>query len=334
MLQRLLKLYNKQHQSGKTPLEDFTTEALVGLLETDKKLLQVFCKDFLKLKSEHFSISSQRKYPLKDEHDCIIDIVIEGENEICFIENKVNSSEGYKQISRYCMILDEYKQNNQEFDTKMVYCTQFSEPKEENSHGFIEIKWYEIAHFLKKHLNKYPTIKLFIDFLKSKNMDQDLTITAIDLITIQNYTRATELMKGHLESANPFFEKTISKKKLKKRLEIECNRYSHLMENDGIVILYYISFEGKMHVDIWLPNTHPKSVLFKDCAKKYLPTPENNGLGLWEDENSSCICVSKPLSAFLDDEQGDIKILEWFEYAFNEIKKFIDFSKAEIDWNI
>ncbi len=333
MLQRLLKLYNKQHQSGKTPLEDFTTEALVGLLETDKKLLQVFCKEFLKLKSENFSISSQRKYPLKDESDCIIDIVIEGENEVCFIENKVHSSEGYKQIDRYCKILSNF--NIKGFNTKMVYCTQFSEPKEEEGHDFMQIKWYEIANFLKKHLNEYPTIKLFIDFLKSKKMDQDLTITAIDLITIQNYTRVAELMKGHLERAKPFFEQIISKKKLKERgIKMEYSRCSHLIESNGICILYYISFEGKMHVDIWLHKTDPKLLVFEGCVENYLSIQKDNGLKFYQDEHGSRISLSKPLSAFLDDEQGDMKILEWFKDAFDEIKKFIDSTKDQIDWDI
>lgn len=32
---RLLKLYKKNTETGKTPLEDYTTEILVGLLEED-----------------------------------------------------------------------------------------------------------------------------------------------------------------------------------------------------------------------------------------------------------------------------------------------------------
>jgi hypothetical protein len=29
-----------------------------------------------------------------------------------------------------------------------------------------------------------------------------------------------------------------------------------------------------------------------------------------------------------------MKILDWFKDAFDEIKKFIDFSKDKIEWNI
>jgi hypothetical protein len=166
-------------------------------------------------------------------------------------------------------------------------------------------------------------------------MDQDLTITAIDLITIQNYTRAAELMKGHLERAKPFFEQIISKKKLKERgIKMEYSRCSHLIESGSICILYYISFEGKMHVDIWLHKTDPKLLIFEECVGNYLSIQKDNGLKLYQNEHGSSISLSKPLSQFLDDEQGDMKILEWFKYAFEEIKKFIDFSKDEIEWNI
>lgn len=340
MLARLLRLYNKQHQSGKTPLENFTTEALVGLFEMEPQLFYSFCKNFLKLKSERFEIISQKKYPVKDDSDCIIDIVIMGQNEVCFIENKVNSSEGYRQISRYCKILDDYKENNQNFATKMVYCTKFSEPKNEEAHDFTQIKWYEIAIFLKQHLYKYPTIKLLNDFLTSKKMDQDLTITAQDLVTLQNYERVTKLMEGHLGRAKPFFEDKISKNKKDEKLQ--SYRYCHYIKNviedssnkNWSEILYAITFEGKLHVQIWLSKMHSVLPIFDECIKEYLASQSNDDLKTSITEHGTNIYLTKPLSVFLDDEQGDTRVLEWFKSSFDEIKNFIEYTREKIHWNI
>ena len=46
---RLLELYKKNRASEKTPLEDFITEILVGVLENDNELLDSFVNN-LKLK--------------------------------------------------------------------------------------------------------------------------------------------------------------------------------------------------------------------------------------------------------------------------------------------
>lgn len=85
---RLLSLYKKNEDSNKTPLEDSTTEILVGILEKDSDLLDNFVNNILKIDGTGFSIESQVKYNLEDDINCIIDIVLSNEESICFIENK------------------------------------------------------------------------------------------------------------------------------------------------------------------------------------------------------------------------------------------------------
>ena len=98
---RLLSLYKKNKDSNKTPLEDFNTEILVGILQRDSKLLDSFVNNILKIDGTGFSIESQVKYTLDNDINCIIDMVVSNEENICFIENKVNSSEGERQLERY-----------------------------------------------------------------------------------------------------------------------------------------------------------------------------------------------------------------------------------------
>lgn len=202
MINRLLKLYNKHHSSGRIPLEDFTTEAFVGLLENEPKLLTDFCRNFLKLKSDYFKVQSQKKYFLEKRQDCLVDIVIEGKNEICFIENKVNSTEGYEQIDRYCEILN--KLSTEGYKTKIFYCTKRDEPKQETRHEFMPIYWYKISQFLK--LEPPSNLKdNFLKFLKSNEMDQDLTITAIDLAAMQRLPKVMKFMLTYMERIRPIF---------------------------------------------------------------------------------------------------------------------------------
>ena len=91
---RLLELYKKNRASEKTPLEDFITEILVGVLENDNELLDSFVNNILEIEGTGFSIESQVKYNLDNDINCIIDIVVSNDENICFIENKVHSSEG------------------------------------------------------------------------------------------------------------------------------------------------------------------------------------------------------------------------------------------------
>ena len=121
---RLLELYKKNRASEKTPLEDFITEILVGVLENDNELLDSFVNNILEIEGTGFSIESQVKYNLDNDINCIIDIVVRNDENICFIENKVHSSEGERQLERYSKVLNEIH-SFQGKNMFLRYCTKF-----------------------------------------------------------------------------------------------------------------------------------------------------------------------------------------------------------------
>lgn len=47
IFERLLRLYKVNKESGKTPLEDFVTEVLAGILQIDQPLLDSFVNEVL-----------------------------------------------------------------------------------------------------------------------------------------------------------------------------------------------------------------------------------------------------------------------------------------------
>ena len=202
MIQDLYHLYKKNGYSNRIPLEDFNTEVFAGIL----KLYPVIKNDiisFLGLPEDDYAITTQLKYKLKDTQDCIIDLVLNGVNNICFIESKVNSSEGWEQLNRYCVALDTYHKNKECF---LIYCTKYSEPKTISTHHFTQIRWYQIAKCLKKYCYNNPTVNDYYNFLKLHKMAQDNTITTDTIISMENYRKTFEIINHHVELSLPIFQ--------------------------------------------------------------------------------------------------------------------------------
>ena len=125
MINNLFKLYLRN--TSKTPLEDFTTEAFAGILKYDPIIKNEFIRVFLKIPQGEYQIKTQVKYDLENDMNCIVDLVFENEDIICFIENKVNSKEGYRQLERYSKVLDIYNLENKK--TYLRYCTKYYDNK-------------------------------------------------------------------------------------------------------------------------------------------------------------------------------------------------------------
>ena len=122
MLDQLLRLYKKNRT--KTPLGDFTTEVFVGLLNMEDGVKESFMTEFLELPKDDDRLKTHMQYSLEDDTNCIVDFVIESESRICFIENKVNSKEGDRQLERYGKVLETFAENDWILhpDTLEAYC--------------------------------------------------------------------------------------------------------------------------------------------------------------------------------------------------------------------
>jgi len=209
MFTKLLQLFKKN--INKTPLEDFTTELLVGVLESDEELRLKFLKDFLNINSDYCRISTQRKLILEGYPNCIIDILIEGEREICFIENKVNSKEGDNQLAKYSKVLSKFKSDG--FKTKLIYCTKNLEHKKHIEHNFKQVTWREIANFFNQNSTTLIA-NLFVKYLNENNMSEDMTIYSKDLITMENFSRVHNLIYQNIENVKLDFYSKFGKENI------------------------------------------------------------------------------------------------------------------------
>lgn len=333
MLNQLLKLYKKHR--NKTPLEDFTTEVFVGILNLEKEIKSDFIHNFLKLPKDNYNLKTQVKYELEDDQNCIIDFVLESENSICFIENKVNSKEGYRQIERYSKVLESLAETG--LQTHLFYCTKYFEKKELNEHNFKQIRWFQIAKFLQK----YKTNKLvenFLNYLTTHNMAQELTINAKDFVSIENLQNLINLIIGHLDRVQPVFIKTFkTKKKVSNGLStsqiINHNRMIYyltdIISSKGWSELKYgfLFNSPSIYVSIYLDKTNPDY----EPLMKFVKNTSNFIITTYD--KGSAIELIKDISVFLNDEQADTKIADWFKDAF---KQYVDLIKKtnQLEWNI
>ncbi|WP_208997335.1 PD-(D/E)XK nuclease family protein [Patiriisocius marinistellae] len=315
-------------------MEDFTTEVFVGILNLEEDIKLTFIQDFLKLPENNYSLKTQVKYELENDQNCVIDFVLEGENSICFIENKVNSKEGYRQIERYCKVLESLADD--EFETHLFYCTKFFDKKLISEHNFKQIRWFQIAKFLKKYKeNKF--VENFLDFLITHDMAQELTINAKDFVSLENLQDLINLIKGHLNRVKPVFKKTFNLNKVSNGLTtaqiLEHNRM--IFYQTGILgakgwseLKYGFQFSSpSIYVSIYLSKSNPEHKELMTYVKK-MP----NFTTVTYDAGSS-INLKKDISVFLNDEQADTKIADWFKDAFKQYAQLIK-NTGQLDWKI
>lgn len=334
MFTKLLQLFKKNIK--KTPLEDFTTELLVGVLESDEELRIKFLKDFLNIDSDYCRINTQRPFILAGYPDCIIDVLIEGHREICFIENKVNSKEGENQLMRYSKVLSKYESDG--FKTKLIYCTKNLEPKKYTAHNFKQITWRDIADFFSQNSNS-SIANLFIKYLNENNMSEDMTIYSKDLITMENFSRVHNLIYQNIENVKLDFYTKFGKENINdhrhtlKGQLLQYNRIG-LIKSPVInstkesVLLYGFDFSGKLLVQMFLDKNHVNYETFKKISK------DVDGFDSLETINGISLISTENLGQFINDENSQDKIKEWFIEKFNQVVKFRDKTKTEIDWKI
>ncbi len=332
MFNQILKLIRKNIDS--TPLEDYTTELFVGTLNSDKELKRAFCKDFLQLESNDFNITTQEFYTLENSKDCIIDVVIKGSNEICFMENKVNSKEGELQLERYSRVLNGYK--NDGIKTKLAYCTKNSDPKTFAQHSFIQFKWHNVSEFFKRNSNEKIT-NLFIDFLKHNNMSTDMTIKGVHLTTLEHANNIFNLIDKNIDNVKSEFSTRFGNiKDLRNNSQFKRQIYDHericvmatpIDDSKGwSEVLYGIEFKGNLISQIYLDNENEFHEIFVEEIQK------QDKLKHVVFDYGSVVYTDKNLGDFLNDEDSESKIKDWFLESFNKLQEFMNKTKGVIDW--
>ena len=327
MINSLYKLY-KNSNSTRTPLEDFNTECFKGVLEFNPELSKKFIKKFLKLPDGNYSIRTQVRYNLKDDPNCIIDMVLESSTTVCFIENKVNSKEGWEQLARYIKVLEEIGGKYHK-KTYLMYCTKYEDKKQNVEHHFRQFKWRDIGFWLDKNYPKDNFVINYTSFLKKQNIMPDTLVTTDTVISLKNFLKTYESMDIHIKNAEKHFKYYFPKSDVQKQEKIPKIRehdriarlISNVLENKSVhtEILYSIHFEGvRLQSQIWIHKTHPQCdlILLKAKELNYFDSAEKNEWG-------ALMKFNKGLYHFIDNDDAEIEIEKWFKESFKMIAQFI-----------
>jgi len=353
MLNRLFNLYNSYRDSSKTPLEDFTTECLVGVLESNSELKNSFT-NFLKLPNEGkpYYIKPQKFYNYEERPlGCKIDIVIKGKNVLCFIENKVESQEGTNQLFDYGKILSREKANNSNLTTFLVYCTKYYDSKDEDDfspHTFLNVRWHEIASNVLASFKSDLLPNYFLNFLKTHKMAHELAISTIDLLVMENFADTFSILESYLEKVRPEYEKLLNKKILNKTKGIHLSQTYKSIENDRNHPRYIYNIKdilngkGASDFNFGFYFGNPRlyiGMYIEDKNNAYNQIIENEtnikDLGITITHATSdgiVLKIEKDLYTFIGTEDAEKKIVKWFKEGFKIFQSFFQQSNC-INWN-
>jgi hypothetical protein len=324
---RLIRLYKNSNLI--TPLEDFTTEILTGILETDLEFKNNFTENLLGIKHSELQITSQKTYTLDENKFVRIDLVLENRDCLCFLENKVESYESVNQLDNYARVLDKF---TSEKKTYLFYCTKYYDPKSEIRHHFKQFRWHQIGKLLKSKpdcLQKND----FFNFLKNYNMASDIELTNKEIFHLQNFRATLSFLDEFMEILKPIFISTFGKFEKDKFSDLRVNdRYVHLKKNVygnlGSEIGVGVTFEkGEPTAWIWIGTEadNNKREILNELVKK------NKEMFNYISEDGCGMYIK--LNHFLQYENSLEELENWFTKNMLRMKEFIIMT-PELEWKL
>jgi len=339
-------LYIKSGASS-TPVEDFCTECLAGILRSDDELLEEFAKTVLKIDSETpFKVSTQRTfYSTKNGGQSRIDLVFESQSVLCFVEMKVYSAEGDGQLEKYAQIL--YEQPNT-VTTHLRYCTLYKEEKE-NFNNFDQFRWQDIARFLKPKVGENNLVNEFYNFLKEKNMAGNERFNHEDLVGLKVYSEIANKAEGVFSSIKDSLGRfgnisggINSSAQITKhnRLAVFCSGILGDNWSEALVSFdfYGIRYAGEpvVAVQIYVSVKNSSYKTFVEHAVAYYQEKMDNDKPIFSKSDrghGAHIRYEKPLALFFSEEEQLKTIQYWIEGKLDKLKKFVE-ENPDLDWNI
>ena len=333
----LINLYKKSIKSDRTPLEDFNTECFANILKLYKNIKNDFILNFLGLPQDEYRITTQLRKDLPEVQNCIIDLVFIGKSNVCIIENKIESQEGYKQLERYGHVLDIHYL---ELKKHLFYCTKYTELKNENGeydiYNFKQFKWFEIAKFLKKYQNENPLINEYIKFLYKYKMAQENTFKSENIVAMENLQKTIEIAEFHINNSKENFNEAFRSDKaeyinnfdeLKKNNRVKNWKLGILNGGGHSEILYCIEFKKlKLKTQIYVSSSNANYEDFKKISF------DRSVIKSFDFEFGFCYYVDTDLGKFLNDENSDLNIKNWFLNSF-EIMNTLISNNPQLNWN-
>ena len=285
-------------------------------------------------------------------------MVFENKNKdtLCYLENKVNSSENYvnsqngeNQLNKYAKILED---NNSGFNNLYLrYCTKRRDIKNKDSYRdlksneFKQFRWQDIYKFFEENFKDNTLVGAFLTYLSEKNMKNTDEFIELDVTSMGNLpillTKLEYIIEEIIDYIKEKYNISISLNKKGLYEELSKGRYSifinNIMEDQNgnlestIGIGFSIEEQPILHVDIGCQKDHQQYSIFKN---KLDNLKGNNSLVLEEYSNWGILgWFEKPMNDFLENDSQHKNMIKWFEENIDILMTFIRNSK-EIKWTL
>ena len=193
------RLFQYRPRVDRSPREDFFTEALAGVLESEPTLCVEFMRRATNVATElvDVRVSTQETLGTGDRLDMLLDARdVTGQRHVVVLEHKIDASEGTNQLARYqCWLLAQ-----PECTKTLAYVTRHDPSSFQPSPDvtFREIRWYEVFEWIdewvdiqrtsKPHGTVLPTELLYL----MEDWRMTLKLSAADLAAATLYKTGVE----------------------------------------------------------------------------------------------------------------------------------------------
>lgn len=351
--------YTKSNNSSintRFRLEDFTTESLASLIKMFPHEVGQTYFDLIglpKTEIDEFYISTQEVFFDNQSRN---DLYFQNDKTICIVENKVESPLDEEQLRKYCKLLLELKGDDSTINIHLVFCSKYyvdteNIAKEIKGKGvnFLSIRWFQIAEKLEIISKGNPVIQNFLKFLETKYMSIKLSLTQDNLDSIQNFKNTLDSLNSYLErlEEEDFIKKLRKLKKEELKTSSWKNKRRIYFINDIVPKPFSSSKKGSksdfnygfyfkipsVYVGLYINRLCPDYTEVKKLKKSI------KELGFIYDENTNdndglTIKLEEKLDRFINKEDYDQKILNWFRESFEKFEELFANTKDKIEWNV
>lgn len=329
---RLIRLYGERSQeaTAHTPLEDFTTEIFASILERNTDVLKAFLAEIVGIESEvvetrRLVVKTQDHYRVDGDTNCRVDLAIRGEDFLCFVENKVHSTEGYHQLDRYATVLAKQHERIKH----LGYCTKYCE---ESREGVRQYRWADV-HKLLSRFQSDTLITNFTDFLRRNGMGSFDELSLHDLNVMQGVVYVFEKLGSILEEVKIDYDQITGRRAKCSERYKQIGRFQryvcfdkNVLSGEGYSELGFgfdLSESPSLYMWIWADEKSEIWTTHKDRLFEALPDGKR--------DDRSYLAYLTPLSDLLSKRDMQNEIRMWFAEKFERIAQYEGFKKNVLE---
>ncbi|MEH7391971.1 PD-(D/E)XK nuclease family protein [Bacillus sp. JJ1503] len=342
IFEQLLSLYERSEIHTNVPLEDFTTEVFAGVVGSNQAIIDGFVNNVLHIPGVNFQVVTQNFYPLADEINCRVDMVFYSESRICFLENKVDTTEHTGQLKRYEKVLSQLKDQGKYSEIYLRYCTKNIEDVNQQFYiDFKTLRWKDIYQYLLSY-NEDSLVHAFLLFLERTKLVKDGQLNHTDLLVMthmqQTLQKLGELMEPvSLEFHKRFGDATVKPGNQGVKEIADFNRFilyrKKAFGTGNSEIMAGFTFEENggpaLFVQLWGNRNNSKYEEFQ----KHIVEREAAFDRVIETDSGLRARNSIPLEDVINQSNPEKWMQRWFCEQLDQVEDFL-LETSNLDWNV